>query len=388
MQTLTQSAALEETREWNYIHNFRELFWADKNIDDTIIAKQKEIFGFSLFLLHSKNIFEAVKIGILNSKNISRETEVGILFPLIMWGILMPLFKIVLVIFNAAYLFFPIIFILLFLRFIPVFHIIHEKIKLYKKSRILFNIDFETGNRIKKEFLEINTSINKWGANNFWEEIIFFLITQPFILVFNSDVDPSARLSLSELIIFELLIFAIIFNIFKQFIFVASIGFYSIYFFLLDHIPFLFSREDQERDFYMDLYESGNQLLTSLDALEKDITDAKSGIIQPSLWKNLSQAIHEIEELYTLIDEHAQLLEGKEKFQQFLIGMLNEILTVYGYIFDFLSERILSIESGINLSELDEIQQNQLLQIVKPILENKKSQLQKMKEMILSKRIG
>jgi hypothetical protein len=33
----------------------------------------------------------------------------------------------------------------------------------------------------------------------------------------------------------------------------------------------------------MDLYESGNELLTSLDALERDMTDAKAGIIQPTL---------------------------------------------------------------------------------------------------------
>ena len=132
--------------------------------------------------------------------------------------------------------------------------------------------------------------------------------------------------------------------------------YYSIYFYIFDRFPYFFSREDQERDFYMDLYESGSMLLNSLDKLESDMADAKNGIIQPTLGKNLTSTIQKIEELYDLIKKNDHLLEGKDIFQKFLISMLNEILTIYSYVFDFLTNRILSIENNIDINELDEVQ--------------------------------
>jgi hypothetical protein len=137
----------------------------------------------------------------------------------------------------------------------------------------------------------------------------------------------------------------------------------------------------------MDLHESGGKLLTSLGKLEKDIVDAKDGIINPTLGRNLSTTIRQIHSLYDLIEKKSFLLDGKTQFQVFLIGMLNEIFTTYADIFDFLVEKISSIEKGINIESLDEKQKSYLLHIIKPILERRKGELEKMKEIILSKKI-
>lgn len=67
--------------------------------------------------------------------------------------------------------------------------------------------------------------------------------------------------------------------------------------------------------------------------------------------------------------------------------MLNEVLTIYAYVFDFLAEKIRGIEEGIDVSDLDDVRKKYLLQIIKPIIEGKKEELKKMKENILSKRI-
>ena len=77
MQTLTREHPIS-TEQGNYIHDFREIFAVDEQIDDDIIARQKKAFGFSLFLLHSKSIFEALRIGFLNSRNVFERTK-GIL---------------------------------------------------------------------------------------------------------------------------------------------------------------------------------------------------------------------------------------------------------------------------------------------------------------------
>lgn len=67
--------------------------------------------------------------------------------------------------------------------------------------------------------------------------------------------------------------------------------------------------------------------------------------------------------------------------------MLNEVLTIYSYVFDFLTDKIRVIEEGIDTSGLDSTRKEYLLQIIKPIIEGKKEELKKMKENILSMRI-
>jgi hypothetical protein len=137
----------------------------------------------------------------------------------------------------------------------------------------------------------------------------------------------------------------------------------------------------------MDLYESGNELLTSLDALERDMTDAKAGIIQPTLWDSLTRTIEEIEDLYTLIDTHEHFLSWKDTFKMFLRGLLNEVLTIYAHVFDFLDERIHTLEKNIDTDGLSLEQRANLLGIVKPLIEDKKKQLAHVKSLILNKRI-
>lgn len=390
MNTITQTAPVQTS----YIYDFRELFWVDENISKDIITKQNEIFGFSLFLLQSKSIYEALKIGFLNSRNIFEMTRSIFSIPhtYIFGGLALGFFL------QArwiTYLFLPIFITILFLSTIPIFRVIHKKVLLYKQSRIFFNIEIEQAERIKKEFLKLAPYVprkmlwnTKWwgnidGNSTSWKAFMY-MFSQPFIF---GHLHLFAGIPFFDLIIFDFLIFCILFWIFEKWVFLGFVGFYSAYFYLFDHYPRFFSREDQERDFYMDLYRSGNQLLISIDALEKDMTDAKNGIIPSTLWVNLSDTIREIESLYDLIDSHASFLEWKEKFQKFLIGLLNEILTIYSYVFDFLSERILSIESDIDITGMDEKQKAYLLDIVKPILDAKKNQLQTMKEALLNKRI-
>lgn len=197
---------------------------------------------------------------------------------------------------HATFLFLPIFFTLVILSLIPAFRIIREKIELYKKSRIFFNVDIATGRMIKQEFLELTPFVHKpmiWKSSNggemdgnsFGGKMFLFLFGQPFIF---GHLHLFAGFSIPSLIIFDITLFFILFGIFERLIFIAFSVFYAIYFFLFDHLPFLFSREDQERDFYMDLYETGNELLTSLDRLEADMVEAKQGNITPTLGKNLT----------------------------------------------------------------------------------------------------
>jgi hypothetical protein len=92
----------------------------------------------------------------------------------------------------AAFLFLPIFFTLVILSLIPAFRIIREKMVLYKKSRIFFNVDTATGEMIKKEFLEQTPFVHKpmmWKSNNgsemdgnsFSVKMFLFLFSQPFI---------------------------------------------------------------------------------------------------------------------------------------------------------------------------------------------------------------
>ncbi len=143
-------------------------------------------------------------------------------------------------------------------------------------------------------------------SNSFSGKMTMFLFSQPFIF---GHLHFFAGFSFLALFVFDIALFFILFGIFERMIFVAFAFFYAIYFFLFDHLPFLFSREDQERDFYMDLYESGNVLLTSLDLLERDMTDAKEGNINPTLGKHLTGTITKIHELYDLIERKSFLLE-------------------------------------------------------------------------------
>jgi hypothetical protein len=81
MQTLVRELTPHENTYGTYIHKFQELFAVDEKIDDTIITRQKEVFGFSLFLLHSKSIFEALRIGFLNSRNVFERTKGALSIP-------------------------------------------------------------------------------------------------------------------------------------------------------------------------------------------------------------------------------------------------------------------------------------------------------------------
>lgn len=394
MQTLTKQDSSTNLENTSSIHKFREFFWVDQNINEDIIAKQKEIFWFSLFLLHSKSIYEALKIWFLNSRSVFESTKSILSIPhtYIFWWLALGF---LLQLINAIYLFLPIFFMIVFFSIFPILRIIQQKVKLYKESRIFFNIDATQAENIKTEFLELVPFTpkeiiwkNKWwgttNGNSTGGKLFFYLFSQPFIF---GHLHLFAGIPNADLIIFDIALFLILFWVFEKWIFYWFVLYYSLYFYLFDKFPWFFSREDQERDFYMDLYESGNVLLNSLDRLEKDMTDAKNCIIQPTLGKNLTSTIQKIEELYYLIEKNNHLLEWKDIFQKFLISMLNEILTIYSYVFDFLTDHIHSIENNIDINGLDEVQRWYLLQIIKPILDNKKIQLQNMKEVLLSKRI-
>ncbi len=67
--------------------------------------------------------------------------------------------------------------------------------------------------------------------------------------------------------------------------------------------------------------------------------------------------------------------------------MLNEVLTIYAYVFDFLKERIFAIESGIDTENMNEVQRTYMLQIIKPILDKRKGELEEMKKRILQSKI-
>lgn len=143
-------------------------------------------------------------------------------------------------------------------------------------------------------------------GNSSGGKTFLFLFSQPFIF---GHLHFFAGLSIPVLVVFDIALFFIIFGVFERIIFVAFSVFYTIYFILFDHVPWLFSREEQERDFYMDLYENGKKLLQSLDSLEKDMTDAKDGIINATLGKNLSSTITKIHNLFELIEKKSFLLE-------------------------------------------------------------------------------
>lgn len=153
MKTLTHVQSPDD-RQTSYIHDFRELFAVDEKIDDDIIERQKKAFGFSLFLLHSKSIFEALKIGFLNSRNVFERTKGILSIPhtYIFGGMALGF---ALQAIQAVWLFLPIFFTLVLLSLIPAFRIIREKMELYKKSRIFFDVDVETADMIRKEFLEL-----------------------------------------------------------------------------------------------------------------------------------------------------------------------------------------------------------------------------------------
>ena len=71
-------------------------------------------------------------------------------------------------VFQATFLFLPIFFTLVLLSLIPAFRIIREKMELYKKSRIFFNVDTLTGNMIKTEFFDLAPFVHKpimWKSN-------------------------------------------------------------------------------------------------------------------------------------------------------------------------------------------------------------------------------
>ncbi|MBP9779405.1 hypothetical protein KBD33_02140 [Candidatus Gracilibacteria bacterium] len=385
MQALTRTQEQPVTDNHSYIHNFREYFGKEKNITEKTLTKQKELFGFSFFLLHSLHVSDAVKIGFLNSynsyiklKRIWLIIPFAYIFGSLALGFLLQKF-------NALSLFLPIFFGLIGLSFLPAIILsiqsIQGKVKLYKESRIFFNLPIYYAHRIQQQLMITQPIIPIDKV----EQILMYLSSQPFIYGY---LHQFADFPISELIIFDIVLFLLLFGILERGIFLFFRFFYSLYFTLLDHLPWFFSPKDQERDFYMDLYESGNELLTSLDALERDMTDAKNGVIQPTLGDSLTRTIEEIEDLYSLIDTHEHFLSGKDTFKQFLRGLLNEVLTIYAHVFDFLDERIKTLEKHIDIDGLSLEQRSNLLGIVKPLIENKKKQLAHVKSLILDKRIG
>jgi hypothetical protein len=59
------------TNEQNHtIHShitlFREIFCVDETINDSILEKQKRYFGFTLFILHTKTLYDALVLGVEN----------------------------------------------------------------------------------------------------------------------------------------------------------------------------------------------------------------------------------------------------------------------------------------------------------------------------------
>ena len=394
MQTLTHDSESQEVTQAKNIHDFRELFWADENIDDTIIARQKEVFGFSLFLLHSKSVYDALKFWFLNSRNTFEQTKSILSIPhtYIFGGLLLGMF---LTFLGLTWLFLPIFIGLVLFSIFPIFRIIKSKVELYKKSRIFFNIDVASADTIRQEFLQLTPFKHKemlwnksWGwtvdGNSTMWKLWFFLFSQPFIFV---HLHFFAGIPFLDLIIFDIIIWCILFGFFEKFIFLAFTVYYSIYFYLFDKTPRLFSREDQERDLYMDIYRSGDKLIESINSLEKDTHLMHEWTISPSLSKNFESTIEQIGSLNTLIEQRAYLLEWKEKFQQFLINLINEIITIYASVFDQFTSRITAIETEVDLSQMSEEQKNYLLNIIKPILTRRREQLDSMKTKILEKRI-
>lgn len=152
-------------------------------------------------------------------------------------------------------------------------------------------------------------------------------------------------------------------------------------------MPFLFSRADRERDFYMDLYEDGTRLIGSMESLEKDMEKALEWDITPTLGKNLENNIVQIQKLLKNIQIGEEFLKEKAKFQKFLIAVINEILTIYAYVFENLTNRIESIEKNIELEDMSQDKKQYLLSIIKPILDNRKESLRAMHAKILSERI-
>ncbi|MBX9809177.1 hypothetical protein K2X92_02185 [Candidatus Gracilibacteria bacterium] len=394
MQTLTHDSESQEVTQTKNIHDFRELFGADENIDDTIIARQQEVFGFSLFLLHSKSVYDALKFGFLNSRNTFEKTKSILSIPhtYIFGGLFLGM---LLMSVGLTGLFLPIFIGLVLFSIFPIFQIIRSKVELYKQSRIFFNIDIASADTIRQEFLQLTPFKHKemlWNksgggtvdGNSAIGKLGFYLFSQPFIF---GHLHLFAGIPFFDLIIFDILIGCILFGIFEKFIFLAFVMYYTIYFYLFDKFPRFFSREDQERDLYMDIYRSGNKLIESINSLEKDTNLMFEGTISPTLSENFGSTMEQIGSLHTLIENNAHLLEGKEKFQQFLVNMINEIITMYVNVFDRLASKINAIESEFNESEISEEQRNYLINIIKPILTNRKQQLESVKTKILEKRM-
>ncbi len=391
MQTFTRE---QQSGLTTHIHDFRELFWTDENIDDDIIARQKQVFGFSLFLLHSKSVYDALKFGFLNSRNTFEQTKSILSIPhtYIFGGLFLGM---LLTFLWLTWLFLPVFIGLVSFSIFPIFQIIRDKVELYKKSRIFFNIDKASADIVHKEFLELAPFNHKkmiwkkkWGwtmdGNSIWWKIFFYLFSQPFIF---GHLHLFAGIPFLDLIIFDIIIWCILFGVFERLIFLGFAVYYSIYFYFFDKLPRYFSREDQERDLYMDIYRSGNKLIESINSLEIDTNLMLEWNISPTLSENFWSAIEQIGSLHILIENNAHLLEWKEKFQYFLISMINEIITIYASVFDIFMNRINSLETEVNQSHLTEEQRNYLINIIKPILTSKKLQLETVKAKILEKRI-
>ncbi len=393
MDTITKQLPVQEARNTTHIHDFRELFWVDAGITDDIIERQKSTFWFSLFLLHSKSVYDALKFGFLNSRATFDRTKSILSIPhtYIFGGMALGMW---LMSIWAIWLFLPIFMALVLLSIIPIFRIIRDKVELYKKSRIFFNIDIAGADAIRREFLELapfeSRKVmwkNKWGwgkmdGNSLSWKLFLFLFGQPFIF---GHLHLFAGVPYLDLIIFDIIIWCILFWVFEKFIFLAFTAYYTVYFYLFDNFPRFFSREDQERDLYMDIYRSGNSLIESINWLEQDATLMLESTISPTLSENFSSTIEKIGDLFTLLENSAHLLEWKEKFQYFLIAMINEILVIYAQVFDTFTDKINTIESELAHSDINEEQKNYLINIIKPILTNSKIQLESMKAKILEK---
>ncbi len=388
--TTTTKVLPEKIENHTHIQDFCDLFGQEHPTEETI-KRQHELWGFSLYLLHSQSLIEALKLWFLNSREVFDRTKGIFAIPhtyifgsIALWFILQY--------FSATFLFLPIFFILIFIWFFPIIKIIREKMEQYMKSRVFFNYQLSESISIVKDFLEVQPYTPKksmWGnkkrgyvfdGNSTWWKLFLFLISQPFIFF-------TYHILAGSLIVFDIVLFCVLFGIIEKGLFLFGVVYYVIYFFLYDHMPFLFSRADRERNFYMDLHEHGIGLIGTMKSLEKDIKMALTWDITPTLGENLEKSIVQIQKLLKNIQTGEEFLKEKVKFQHFLIWVMNEILTTYAFIFENFAHRMEALEQNIDLERISPEKKEYLLTIIKPILDSKKVELKAMHAQILAKRI-
>jgi hypothetical protein len=426
ISSINSSWITSDTRlksSFSYIQAFQDHFRISDEITNELLKNQKKNFGFTLFILREKSPREALKIGwqkslyilgwdtqkiqaenrrhYVKSTTYERAKPPSIrLEPLNFFVILIGSIFISM---NFSY-----VLMLLFFTIVQAFtyslnlKYLFNKIQLYKKSRLHFNISKQEAFEINQNFYSSSEYVNFSNKNIKKQEMWFFealhfnrgYITIFYLLyIFAMIVFIIAWYDgyLSNFILVQIITLVTVVSAYfrlldKTIIFLLSI-YFKIYFAIIDTYPLLFSPEDQERDFYLDIHKSGNTLISDIAILEELIAQFKNGTIDPKMGTYLTKVLNQATKLHALVEDRWHYLDWKETFQDFLRNLFNEILEKYVESYSYLEKRIAAIEQWMDFQNLNEEERNILKNSISPILQKNKEQLTYLKKVLLEKKL-